>query len=58
MEVILVDDGSEQDVAKMCDVLGARDDRIRVIHQKNGGSAAARENGVQVAGEKWIASVK
>lgn len=57
MDIIIVDDGSEQDVAKMCDALGARDDRIRVIHQKNGGSAAARENGVQEAEGKWIAFV-
>ena len=49
LEVILVDDGSPDRCPQMCDDYAAKDPRVRVIHQKNGGSSAARNAGVAVA---------
>ena len=49
IEIILVDDGSPDNCGKICDEYAARDSRIRVIHQKNGGLSAARNAGIAVA---------
>lgn len=38
-EILLVDDGSNEDVADYCDELSHKDLRIRVYHQKTGVSA-------------------
>ena len=40
-EVILVNDGSSDRTPEIIDALAARDSRIRTIHQKNAGKAAA-----------------
>lgn len=47
LEVILVDDGSPDQSGAMCDAWAAKDARIRVIHQKNGGLSAARNTGIR-----------
>ena len=54
IEIILVDDGSGKAASEMCDTLALEDDRIKVIHKKNEGLAAARETGVNSAEGKWI----
>lgn len=45
-ELILVDDGSKDACPAICDEYAAKDSRIKVIHQENGGVSAARYNGV------------
>ena len=45
-ELILVDDGSPDNCGNLCDAYAARDSRIHVIHQKNGGMSAARNTGI------------
>ena len=45
-ELILVDDGSTDGSAAVCDAYAAKDARIRVIHTPNRGPGAARNSGV------------
>ena len=56
-ELILVDDGSPDNCPALCDAAAEKDDRIRVIHQKNGGLSAARNAGLDIARGQWIGFV-
>ena len=49
LEVILVDDGSADRCPEMCDQWKARDSRVVVIHQENGGLSKARNVGLKIA---------
>ena len=53
-EIILVDDGSPDDSGKLCDQLAEKNNKIVVLHQKNQGQAAARNNGVKIARGEWL----
>ena len=53
-ELILVDDGSHDNSGVICDEYAAKDERITVIHQKNQGQAAARNNAIVIAKGEWI----
>lgn len=48
-ELILVDDGSIDSSLRICQNYKYKDDRIRVLSQKNKGSTAARKNGLSIA---------
>lgn len=54
IEIILVDDGSTDGSAVLCDNWKKRDSRIVVIHKKNGGLSDARNVGIEHARGKWI----
>ena len=56
-ELILVDDGSPDRCPQMCDEAAKQDDRIQVIHQKNGGLSAARNTGIEAARGEWLGFV-
>lgn len=45
-ELILVDDGSPDSCGEICEDYAAKDSRIHVLHQKNGGLSAARNTGI------------
>ena len=49
IEVILVDDGSPDNCGAICDEYAAKDCRVKVIHQQNGGVSVARQTGVDHA---------
>lgn len=53
IEVILVDDGSSDQSGSICDRYACMDNRIQVIHKKNGGLAAARNSGAAAARGDW-----
>lgn len=53
-ELILVDDGSPDNSGKMCDDYAEKDNRIIVIHQKNGGLSAARNSGIKRTQGEYI----
>ena len=53
-EMILVDDGSPDNAGKICDEYAAKDERISVIHKKNGGLAAARNTGIKACSGKYF----
>lgn len=57
LDIILVDDGSTDSSAQLCDLLAKTDDRIRVIHKPNGGLASARNAGVAHAKGDFITFV-
>ena len=57
LELILVDDGSTDTSPALCDRYAEQDLRVRVIHQANAGSSAARNRGIEVATGEWIAFV-
>lgn len=57
IEIILVDDGSTDESSKMCDEFAKKDNRIKVIHKKNGGLSDARNAGIDIAKGKYICFV-
>lgn len=57
LEIILIDDGSTDTSGAICDSYQKNDDRIKVIHQKNGGLSRARNVGIKLAQGTYLAFV-
>ncbi len=57
LEIILVDDGSEDNCPSMCDHWAQIDNRVKVIHKKNGGLSDARNAGMAIAKGEYIAFI-
>ena len=55
LEILLIDDGSDDGSELLCDAWAAEDARVRVFHQKNAGVSAARNRGIGEARGEWIA---
>ena len=53
-ECILIDDGSNDGSAEICDSYSSADERFNVIHKVNGGVSAARNTGLDVARGNYI----
>lgn len=53
-ELILVDDGSPDNCGAICDEYEKQDNRIAVVHKKNGGPSSARNAGLDIAQGKYI----
>jgi glycosyltransferase involved in cell wall biosynthesis len=56
-ECILIDDGSPDNCGTMCDEYAKIDERIKVIHQKNAGTAHARDAGIKFAKGEFLSFV-
>lgn len=54
IEVILVDDGSQDSSPQICDEYALQDRRVKIVHQKNGGLSDARNAGVAVAIGEYV----
>lgn len=57
LELILVDDGSNDKSGLICDSYAEQDRRVKVIHQKNSGVSAARNAGIKMATGEYIGFV-
>ena len=57
IEVIIVDDGSDDGTGDIIDQIAHNKSRITVIHQVNSGVSKARLSGVEVANGEWIGFV-
>lgn len=57
LEIILVDDGSPDGCPQICDEYAAKDNRIIVIHKKNGGLSDARNAGLDICKGEYISFV-
>ena len=54
IEIIIVDDGSQDKTGLICDNFADKDSRIKVIHKKNSGVAESRNVGVNVARGSFV----
>lgn len=57
LEIILVDDGSPDNCPAICDAWAEKDSRVKVVHKQNGGSAQARNVGLELASGQYIGFV-
>ena len=49
LEVVVVDDGSADATVAVATAVAATDPRVRVLQQRNGGPASARNHGIREA---------
>ncbi len=54
MEILLIDDGSTDNSAKICDEYVRQYDFIKVIHKQNGGLSSARNVGLKQANGQYV----
>lgn len=57
LEIILVDDGSTDGCATICDDYARKDSRIIVLHKKNAGLVSARKAGIERASGDYVLQV-
>lgn len=57
LEIILVDDGSRDRCAEICDLYAEKDHRIKVVHKPNGGLVSARKAGLRESNGEYVAYV-
>ena len=57
LEVIVVNDGSQDNTGAIIDRYAAKDSRVKAIHKENGGVTSARLRGVAEASGEWIGFV-
>lgn len=55
IEIVLVDDGSNDRTGKLCDEIQCRCPSVVVIHQENAGVSAARNKGAMLARGEYVA---
>lgn len=57
LEIILIDDGSTDSSPMICDTFAREDERIKVIHQSNGGLSCARNLGLDIMQGDYVSFV-
>lgn len=57
LELILVDDGSPDDCPRLCDEIAQMDQRVCVLHKRNGGVSSAKNAGIDAATGDYIGFV-
>lgn len=57
LEIILIDDGSPDNAGEICDEWRRLDERIKVLHVKNGGAGKARNIGIAASKGDYITFV-
>lgn len=57
LEIILVDDGSTDQSARICDEFAEKDERITALHKANGGPVSARKAGLSLAHGEYVTFV-
>lgn len=57
IEILLVNDGSTDKCPQICDMYAQKDNRIKVIHKRNGGLVRARKTGLTRANGEYITFV-
>lgn len=57
LELILVDDGSNDSSGEICEKYKRIDKRVKVLHQKNAGAGEARNAGLTIASGRYITFV-
>jgi len=57
LEILLIDDGSQDNSGYICDEYMRRDDRVQVIHKPNGGTVSARECGLSHANGRLVSFI-
>ena len=57
LEIILIDDGSDDRCPDICDLYAKKDKRIKVIHKSNGGLVSARKVGLACSSGEYIGYV-
>lgn len=57
LQIILVDDGSQDSSGTICDAYAKKDSRIEVHHKLNGGLSDARNHGLAAARGKYVAFI-
>lgn len=57
LEIILIDDGSTDHSGEKCDQWAMIDERIKIIHKKNGGLASARNAGLEKTTGQFVTFV-
>ncbi|SCP96259.1 glycosyltransferase [Anaerobium acetethylicum] len=53
-EILLVDDGSTDGSGAICDSYALKDARVRVLHKRNGGVSAARNDALDMATGRFV----
>lgn len=57
LEIIIIDDGSDDNSLNICKQYALKDKRIKLMHQKNSGVSAARNKGIEAAAGDYIGFV-
>ncbi len=53
-EIVIIDDGSTDDSAAVCDMLANKHEIVSVVHKENGGLSSARNAGMAVANGEFV----